>query len=86
MRKIFKYPLRMVDKQLITMPSRAKILSAKSQGGQLCLWAEVRTELKEGHKIIAVYGTGNPMPDEPGKFIDTVVMDPFVWHVYELER
>lgn len=35
-------------------------------------------------KTIVIIGTGNPFYSDPGDiFIGTVVIDPFVWHVFE---
>lgn len=83
MKRIFKYPIQITDRETIEMPGGAKILSAQVQGNTICLWAEVDTEMVPQPRTIAVYGTGNPMPEDPGLFIGTVQTPPFVWHVYE---
>ena len=86
MKRIFKYSLDVVDMQTVVMPEHARILSVANQHGNLCLWAEVDTDNHTEDRVISVYGTGNPLPDNQGHFVGSVIIDPFVWHVYEGER
>jgi hypothetical protein len=87
--KIFKYELiTFIDKQTIKMPWQAKILSAKEQDGNLCLWALVDPDIGfEMDYTFHVIGTGNPIDPLISinnlHFIDTVVMSyGLVWHVF----
>jgi hypothetical protein len=84
MKKIFKYPLHVTDHQAVPMPFNANIVSAGLDAyGQLCVWAIVETTAESKPVHIRIVGTGNPMPEVPMLFIDTVVMGSFVWHVFE---
>lgn len=61
-----------------------KVLSVMIQRGQICMWVEFDPE--EAHEIveISIYGTGVDMPDEPGKFIGSVMSadNSLVFHIY----
>lgn len=68
------------------MPKDAQILSVANQDGTLCLWAKVDASKQVETRFIEIIGTGNPIPQDMGvdrSFIGTVLMDPFVWHVFE---
>ena len=83
MRVIYKYILKEQDVNVILMPEYATILKVDRQQDQLCLWAEVDTERSRIPYTIRIFGTGNTLPeDEMLTYLDTVVMDYFVWHVY----
>lgn len=81
-RTIWKYELEIVDEQVIKVPRGAKFLSVAEQGGKLCLWAEVNPAEAAVGRGVTIVGTGNPLFDGVGSFVGTVVMPPFVWHVY----
>jgi hypothetical protein len=84
-RRIWKFPLRLVDEQHIEIPMKPEFLSVQYQGNQLVLWAMVEPEnAKRLHRIL-ILGTGNPMPDDFGYYIGTVQQPgvPLVWHVFE---
>ncbi|WP_417459103.1 hypothetical protein [Kordiimonas sp.] len=84
---IWKYELEITDLQRVAMPKGAKILSVGKQGAYACLWAMVdENEDATEERCIEIVGTGNPMHRSMGfarRFIGTVVMTPFVWHVFE---
>lgn len=86
MKNIFKYNLVIDRTQTVEMPAHARILSVDNQQGNLCLWAEVDPDNYKEDRVISIYGTGNPTSSYPGIFIGSVVIDPFVWHVYEQEK
>lgn len=86
-RLIWKYELEITDKQELTVPRGAKFLSAGNQDGKLCVWASVDPKVaKHGDNetvTLSVIGTGNPfIPEDAGTYLDTVIMPPFVWHVF----
>lgn len=83
MKTIWKFPLEVTDRQSIELPAQYEFLSVADQGGQLCLWAEVETTGESVVRTIWIVGTGNPIPKVAAAFIGTVLMPPFVWHVYE---
>jgi hypothetical protein len=83
---VWKYVLKITDRQVLVMPDGAEILSVASQHGNLCLWAIVDEYKDKKERYIEIVGTGNPLRVNPGfdrKFIGTAVVDPFVWHVFE---
>ena len=88
MKKIYKYTLNIEDRQGLEMPTGAKILSAKNQGDNICLWALVDTEEKMTMTYeIEIFSTGNPVYENDKtfrEFIDTCVMpNGLVWHLFK---
>jgi hypothetical protein len=84
MKTIYKYPLKILADETVTIPSGAKILTIQFQGSSLFLWAEVETETNpHGAKRILTVGTGMPLPDGDLRYITTVQHIGFVWHIYE---
>jgi hypothetical protein len=84
--RIWKYLLEVTDIQAIQIPVGSRILSADNQNGDLCLWAIVPTQNATEDRCIEIIGTGNPVLEAIGltrRFIGTVIMRPFVWHVFE---
>lgn len=85
-RNIFKYILKETDCQRVSMPRGAKLLSVDVQRGSLCLWAIVAPDEPHKERIIFIYGTGHPFPDEddcPQMFLGTVQQGQLVWHIFE---
>ena len=87
MNTIYKYELEVTDKQEISLPPKASILSAQVQGGRICLWVGLETDdlhLAEPRDI-RIHGTGHPIA-ESLRFIDTVQLSggSLVFHVFEV--
>lgn len=80
---IYKFPLSIVGRQVVEMPVGAEVLCAQVQAGELCLWATVHAEVEVEPRAFWVIGTGNVLPDRLGRYVGTVLMPPFVWHVFE---
>ena len=85
--RIWKWTLIPTDRQTIEMPVEAKLLTVQMQGEMPQLWAlcdEATIYKRERH--IAIYGTGNPMPDDPGEYIATFQMHggSLVFHAFEI--
>lgn len=85
MRTIYKYQLEITDFQDISMPECSHIIHVAEQDGKLCLWALVDNEVNSMKRRIQIVGTGNPMPYDARvvRHIGSVIMSPFVWHVFE---
>lgn len=95
---IYKYPLPPFDAvQWVTMPSSSTVLSAIEQKGQIILYALVpdpnASSLWNSQKRILVLGTGQTFnedrendirPFDEMRFINTVKVGNFVWHIFEL--
>jgi hypothetical protein len=85
MKRIFKYKLEITDFQQFDIPLGAVPLTVQSQEGEICLWAEVDdTEQLSNMLSVWVVGTGGRMLRMPrtAKYISTVQLDGFVWHIY----
>jgi len=84
--RIWKWTLAVKDLQVVELPMGAKVLSVQVQGEGPQLWALVdeHQPLKQARRI-AIYGTGNPMPDDPGEYISTFQMHggELVFHAFE---
>ena len=74
--KIYKYPLSMVDNQTITLPNKAEVLKialSRTVEPDLWLWAKVNPNNDLTLDLeVTIIGTGNPIPEEPGEYFDTV--------------
>ena len=89
---IWKFSLPIVDRQTVTMPKDASILSVQQQGsGGLQLWAIVEPDAAREQRVIEIVGTGNPMQDVTKEglarlHLATVQTNGglLVWHVFEL--
>jgi len=84
MRTIHKFPLSLVDKQIVEMPTDAKILSVQDQGGVLVLWAMLDPRHPKRPREVTIIGTGHPVPEDlvEHSYVDTARLGPFVWHVF----
>lgn len=82
---IWKFTLQPTDSQVIDMPAGAKVLTAAVQGYDVCLWAEVNPESPSRPRRFRMFGTGHPMPSEPGLYVGTAILSggSLVLHVYE---
>ena len=86
---IYKYPLDEVDRQTISMPKGAEILSLQVQNGTPCIWALVNKGADMEDRTFVMIGTGHPIMDElysGAEYIGTAIVfnDTLVWHVFEL--
>lgn len=85
--RILKYTLEVKDRQAILVPKGAQFLTVQMQHSKPQLWA-LCPEAPAQPRIIAIYGTGNPMPNEPGAYIATFQMadGQLVFHVFEVQK
>jgi hypothetical protein len=88
-RAIWKYTLEVTDLQTLEMPVGAEILSVQMQHGVPTLWATVNPAALTQFRTIAIHGTGNPIPGDPGIFLGTVQQQvgnsTLVWHIFSLD-
>ena len=84
--RIWKWTLNMTDVQTVEMPAGAKPLTVQLQGGMPQLWALCDERSPVEPRLIAIYGTGNPMPANPGRYISTFQMagGSLVFHAFEI--
>jgi len=83
---IYKYPLFITDRQLITVPKGSVPLAVQYQRTTLCLWVWVDKDEPSIEQLVYVYGTGNPILEqiEDVKYVGTAQdpILPLVWHVF----
>lgn len=81
---IWKFQLKTVAVQAVSMPPDAKILSVQDQYGIPCLWAVLDPDAQTVQRCIEIFGTGHEVPTAERNYIGTVQdADGFVWHVFE---
>lgn len=81
---VYKYPLRIDDEQIVTMPEGAELLHVAEQRGELMLWARViPTGQRTVARTILIRGTGAPIWTQP--HVGTVITEggALVWHVFD---
>ena len=87
-RAIWKYPLAILDEQIVMMPHGSQILCVQAQGSTPCLWAMVAPgEPATQQRFIRIFGTGHPIDD---KMVGEIYIGTFqlsggalVFHVFE---
>ena len=82
---IWKFPLEIMDEQSIEMPGGAELLTVAVQGGECFLWAVVQPKNNRVSRRLNIYGTGHPLPDEPGRHIGTFMLHggALVFHAFD---
>jgi hypothetical protein len=83
--RIFKYELIINDVVTVPMPQGATVLTVQSQGGVLCLWAEVDPNAPPVDRYFRIVGTGHRFDREGLRYVGTGQSGLFVWHVYEFD-
>lgn len=88
--RIYKYELKITDRQRVEMPLGSKILTAQFQRDVLCLWAMVDESLRlREYKRIVIFGTGNPIPEPSSEYEWKHIASAqqhngdLVWHIFE---
>ena len=82
MKEIWKYIIRPVDH--ISMPEDAEILCVQMQGDKPCIWVLLDPTKEKRTRLIRSYGTGHPIPEDPGRYIGTFQMkDGLIFHTFE---
>lgn len=85
--RIWKYPLTVMNEQTLILPPGAQLLTVQVQDERPCLWALVDERAPSRQmRHLAIYGTGHPLPENPGTYIGTFQLrgGAFVGHVFEL--
>lgn len=84
--KIFKYPFAIANGFQLKMPEDAKVLHVGLQDSCPCIWALVNPERGDDFYHFEVYGTGHEINMFGREYLGTLLMPPFVWHVFEVGR
>lgn len=84
MKKIYKY--KIPKNGLIELPYKAEVLSANSQNGEIFIWALVDVSINTIEtRIFEIIGTGFEFVNsEKYNFINTIFMDEYVFHIFEI--
>ena len=92
MKTIYKYTLELTNRQTIQVPVGAETLHVGIQRGQICVWILIDLnpdvqDVEMGNKVFHIFGTGNPTTKEleDKRYIGTVQLDDYVWHIFEEE-
>lgn len=94
---VYRYPLAVTDRQVISMPEGATILKVARRDGHTVvlgvgaheaveLWALVDPDAPMRERVIRAAGTGHPMPDAAElTYLDTVQVrnGQLVFHFFE---
>ncbi len=83
---IWKYPASPGGPWTQMMPAGAEVLSVQVQRSQVVMWVLVDANRPEEAREFTAYGTGHPMPDNPGKFIGTfqLASGDLIFHLFEV--
>lgn len=86
MRRIFKYQLDVVDRQVVRAPRGWKPLSVGVQRDMVCIWASVDPDAEVVDHVFWIHGTGHrAVAVEVGaEFLGTVLLHggDLVFHVF----
>ena len=80
--RIWKYPIQTYTE--LQVPKGAKVLTVQMQNGEPQIWMLVNTEMPFERRVFQVFGTGHLVPDDPGTYIATFQVEPYVFHVFEI--
>ncbi len=80
---IYKYTLERFSDG-VQMPEDAKILKLGFQGTDMCIWAEVSKDAPSVLHRMAVVATGEAVPPVPHKYLETLELKGYVFHIYLL--
>ena len=84
---IWKWRLKLEEKQILSVPQGAQFLTTQTQNGNPQIWALCDETAPKVMRSIAIYGTGHPMPKNPGQYIATfqLIDLELVFHVFEIK-
>lgn len=83
MKTIYKYPIKITDRQYIVMPFGGRALKVGlDPQGQPYIWALVDTTQSEAKYHLAMYGTGHECLAPADDYFDSFNQGSFVWHVF----
>ena len=82
---IWKFPLKIVNDQVIEVPQGAVILTAQAQHDVACLWAVVESDRPTVGRHIYIRGTGHEIADaQDGDYVGSVQLlgGGLVYHIF----
>ena len=69
----------------IEIPTGAKFLKCAFQDARICLWMLVETDNEKEFRFFEVLGTGYKTDVETDNYLDTIFINGFVWHIFEIK-
>ena len=82
--RIWKYTLgHDVGMVRVAVPKGGIIRSVGLQYGACTMWIEVDPHAPTEQRRFEIVGTGHEIPLLATVYCGTVMVDPFVWHIYE---
>ena len=81
---VWKFPLRLIEQQVVLMPLGAEVVFVGVQQKAITLWARCDPTALKVPVHVAICGTGHPCPSEgEGEYVGSVLQDTgLVWHVF----
>lgn len=85
MKKIWKYEFPITGEFVLYMPKDHVVLTVQLQRGVPCLWAVVDPDSPKETTGFKISGTGQPLPEDVGRYVGTFMTgdENFVWHLFE---
>lgn len=82
---IWKETLKPADVQEIMVSSGAKMLCARDQNEQICVWFRCDPSKAKVPRQIAIVGTGHPAPGSEARYLGTASLmgGHLIFHVFE---
>lgn len=86
MKAIWKYGLKVDDRQVVKIPVGSEILTVQTQNGHPCLWVLVNPkEVGLGEITLRIYGIGHNIEHDNLTYIDTFQINggELVFHAFQ---
>jgi hypothetical protein len=80
---IYKITLELTTYQDINLEYDAEILAIQPQDDDIVLWYKCTEGLHTIRRTIEIIGTGRTFEKANRKYLSTVQMSGFVWHIFE---
>ena len=85
MNLIHKEILKLVTEQTLKLPTSAMIRKVALQQGNLCVWYQFdEMDYNTKDVIFKIVGTGFAEIDVNWAYLDSIFMDGFVWHIFQV--
>lgn len=69
----------------LPLPEGSKCVHIGAQGGRVVMWVEVTVDAATTDWTLLLVGTGHQLPEDVEyEHLGTVIIEPFVWHVYQV--
>ena len=85
--KIFRFPMEIIDEQILEIPAGAKILAVQTKVHQPCIWALCDDKASIEYRRILIYETGHEIDITGLQYLGTFqiknLAEVLVFHVFE---